>query len=266
MFVTIFVNGRKRLEKDFHDKFILNGIACQVDAVHGLDADWLEEKLSETPHLFFTLDPNVDDSFMQYDTINCSKAFFRGLLKSHPPYFMVHFNQRDRIKEQDWDFIIKYLNHILLGVECERMMTRRAKTLLGGGNVQVLGNRSEEDVKFYSFDEYLQRNRDVALFQIRKPNSSLPYTTIVVREFSEKGYLPIFTSCVSWASNLADVSFMKYLWKELGFEGELDVDQLIDAHMGEFCVNPYPEVYKRSIMEVLEMFNQRDKGILLGNV
>jgi|FreactcultuFSWF8_1027224.scaffolds.fasta_scaffold00670_6 hypothetical protein len=264
MILTLLVDDGNRVYIDYLGKKMSDhGHLFQVDALHRNDVDWLMEKLKETPHLLFS---RGEDSKLF--------AFMIQELKEgdvvNAPDMLIHFNQRDKVTVKDLEFIEGYVKSVVDDVECTRMITRRANTLLKGPNVQVMSNRGENDVKYYSFDEHLQKDRDIALFQIVKPHTNLPYNTIVVRRFSERGYLPIFTSSLNWVTTMADVSFMKQLWEYLGFEEEFDVDKIIKFYENErLCEDgtcSIPEVYKKSMIEVMEMFDHREKGILLNDI
>lgn len=54
------------------------------------------------------------------------------------------------------------------------------------------GYDGDDEQDYYDFKEYVIKDRDVAFFQITKPFTDLPYT-LVVRDFSSKGYLPLFS-------------------------------------------------------------------------
>lgn len=120
----------------------------------------------------------------------------------------------------------------------------------------------------YTFNAHTCGDRNVALFEIVKPYTDLPYT-IVVRDYGNRGYLPIFTSlfiCSSWGVCSEDIGFLKELWGFLGMAGVFDIDELMkDAterctpRQG-FLPEPEPEVYRRNIDQVLQIFMDKEMG------
>ncbi len=123
----------------------------------------------------------------------------------------------------------------------------------------------------YTFNSFLCPERNVSLFEIVKPHTDLPYT-IVVRDFNNRGLLPVFTSlviCHSWGVCSEDLGFLKELWRFLEMEeefGMFDIEALMkDAT--ERCVptegrlpEPEPEVYRRTIDQVLQIFMDKEMG------
>lgn len=120
----------------------------------------------------------------------------------------------------------------------------------------------------YLFDMYIDEDRDMAYFQITRPRTDRPYTTII-RAFKDRGYLPLFTSLYmdkSWGFG-DDSGFLKELWVHLGLNysiGVLDLEKELKKHIlrctpGNGVPEAEPEVYRMSIDNVKQQFENRNK-------
>jgi hypothetical protein len=121
---------------------------------------------------------------------------------------------------------------------------------------------------FYDFHEYHVTGRDVSLFQIDKPFTDLPYT-LVIRDFSKVGYLPLFSGFyieMSWGVSPKDDQYLRFLWEKLGMTGECDLEKMqkeraLRCYPGKGQVpESQPEVYRKSIDQVLAMFQSKQDG------
>lgn len=98
---------------------------------------------------------------------------------------------------------------------------------------------------YYDFREYHLKDRNVALFEITKPFTDLPYT-LVLRDFDHTGYLPLFSGFyieMSWGVSPKDDEYLRFLWKKLGMEGECDLVRQ--------SVNEIGEITEREGLEML---------------
>jgi hypothetical protein len=112
------------------------------------------------------------------------------------------------------------------------------------------------------------------LYEIWKPNTDLPYTS-VVRKYSERGHKAFFPTlyiCNSWGVSRHDLPFLSFIWKQLGMKDEFDMDQML-KEATEKCypssngeVEAEPEVYRRSIEDVLLILQTQQDGIQCGHV
>jgi len=122
------------------------------------------------------------------------------------------------------------------------------------------------DEDYYDFKEYIAKDRDVGFFQITKPFTDLPYT-MVIREFSKVGYLPIFSGFyieMSWGVSPKDDEYLRFLWEKLGMVGECDLEKMqreralrcypAQGHVPE----AQPEVYRKNIDQLLKDFDKRE--------
>lgn len=252
------------MQRGLYAIFKEDGLHPMIDAEHGQDFDWLQEKTQNTPHMFFSLQRSDTD----YWFYACDFEILK--MDEIIPNFMVYFNSTDVLRPGDWDFIHRYMEGIILGKDLPRV-SRRQKQLLGGvvENDQVLESSEVIDgPNHYTFRQEINRERDIGIFEIYKPNTNLPYTTVVVRKFSEKGYMPVFTSCTKWGSTLADESFLRYLWEHLGMEGNFDLNVLFDEAyqstlpyidndgFASFPLNEQ-EVYRIKLEDTIQMFKNK---------
>ena len=112
------------------------------------------------------------------------------------------------------------------------------------------------------------------LYEIRKPNTDLPYTT-VIRNYSERGHRDFFPSlyvCNSWGVSRDDLPFLSYIWTQLEMEGEFDMDLML-KEATEKCYpssgaipDAEPEVYRRNIQDVLNTLQCQEEGILCAHL
>ena len=114
----------------------------------------------------------------------------------------------------------------------------------------------------------IDEERDMGFFQIDKPFTDRPYTTII-RSFKEQGYLPVFTSLYidsSWGLG-PDNSFLAELWVHLGMNastGLFDLDSRINDHIRRCSPDngvpeAEPEVYRISIEELKNQMTNKNK-------
>lgn len=129
----------------------------------------------------------------------------------------------------------------------------------------------EEDC--YSFRLHRVEDKDTVLYEIVKPFTDLPYTS-VIRMWSTRGHRAFFPSlfvCDSWGVSRYDVPFLEYVWKQLEIEGVFDMDEML-KEATEKCYpsstnspEPEPEVYRRSIEDVLLTLQNQQDGVLCGH-
>jgi hypothetical protein len=189
------------------------------------------------------------------------------------PSFVIYFDALEDIYENDWNFIHRYMQHLFYNEQCPDLESERAKYLLASSTV-ISPQYHEEDQDdeilqtCYTFDRWEITDRDICLIQIGKPNCNIPYT-VCIRDFSKRGLKPLFTSLFiseSWGVSRSDITFLQELWKEL-MNGVFDLDQML-KEATEVCYpsegktpEPEPEVYRRTITQVLQTFHERESGI-----
>lgn len=224
-----------------------------VDSVH-LTIDYLKEKF-QCPHRF---------CFVSEFLSSC----VADELDQIRPDFCITY--QTELEDKQWIQICRYLEslffpsmnisgEIILEVQKLLPPKRVEKPLVAPE--QVIVNHQE----FYNLVLREIKDRDVMLVQVDKPFCDLPYT-VVIRNYSEKGLKSFFTDlfiCQSWGVCRKDYEFLHQVWKHWGMEGNLDLDpMLLEATQRCFPQEgvqpePEPEVYRRSIDEVLVNFEKR---------
>ena len=118
--------------------------------------------------------------------------------------------------------------------------------------------------KGYEFRCEFWNGKDTMLYEVCKPHTDLPFTTIV-HEWSTKGHLPFFSALftqTSWGLCGGDMDFLSAAWKKLGMTEKTglpyDIDQIVQdkikkCERGEI----EPQVYRKTIEEVITMFESR---------
>lgn len=230
----------------------------QVDAVHVNDKYWLNEKFRNCPHRMFYHDDNFHWTICTVKDLNDS------------PAMAVYFKQGAILTDFDWsqieEYCIKIVEGEFISSRMERGIQKIKEKVVTSPPVNEVA--APELPQYYQFRSKLIEDRDVALFEITKANSNTPYTTIV-RQFSINGYKPVFTNYFAVASFSHDIlaaAFLKKLWEHFEMPGEFDLDTMLKnateaCRPGENYVPiAEPEVYTRSIEEVLEKLQQKEWG------
>lgn len=117
----------------------------------------------------------------------------------------------------------------------------------------------------YSFTMKYQEYDGSMLYQVIKPHTDRPYTTIT-RNFADRGHLPFFSSlfiCHSWGTCDKDIIFLSKLWKHLEMKGEFNINKIVDDRI-EACTpapnrfpEAEPEVWRNSIDAVSDLLKER---------
>jgi hypothetical protein len=242
-----------KLIKTFHDL----GYSTFVDGKHKSDYGWLMQNV-EVGKLFIY---DSDEVYMfGKDQLDRDMIF--------TPDFAVIFNSEDQVTEEQWDCIHLYLKQHLTDEMIDMTNTMKVHEMLGKPTFEKAALPEVEapvQQTHYSFDcKYLEED-DIMLYQVIKPFTDLPYTS-VTREYSRKGHIPFFTDlfiCQSWGVARNDIGFLKHMWTELKMDGEFDLESLMkDAT--EKCYpsetnmpNAEPEVYRRCIDDVIQILHEK---------
>lgn len=190
------------------------------------------------------------------------------------PDFVVSFNDDFDVSEKDWISISRYFENLILpDFKHPEEIMAIAKTLLEQfitpAPLTVPPEAEAPDMKqHYELYTKLIDDRDVMLIQVEKPFCDLPYT-VVIREFSKKGFRSFFTDlfiCDSWGVSRKDYEFLKQVWDYWEMKGDYDLDQMLHEATKR-CFpsegaqpDAEPEVYRRPIENVLETFKKREEG------
>lgn len=188
------------------------------------------------------------------------------------PDFAITFNDDAVITEKQWDEIHLYCKQHLTNEIIDMTNTMKVHELLGRPTKMVANVDEtpalEEKQDYYGFNRCYLDEQDIMLYEVTKPFTDLPYTS-VTRRYSKKGHLPFFTDlfiCQSWGVARSDVAFLANMWKELKMEGEFDLEKLM-KEATEKCMpkddelpEPEPEVYRRSLQDTILILKEKMEG------
>ena len=235
-----------------------------VDSLHGLNRSWFIFNFQSLPHRLYYVHLEIvsDTVNMLPDPLHCA------------PSFSIHYNESEILSLHDWRILHRHMESVFFQTSRKpKLVTRRAKELLDMPQPLVQTLQDEEMVEDmhenYEFESEMFEDRDVCLCTVKKPNVDLPYT-VVIRNYSQRGYKPFFTSLFisqSWGVSRYDIGFLMYLWEEMGL-GVLDLDKEL-KEATEACYpsegkvpEPEPEVYRRSLKDTKVVLQQKEDGTL----
>lgn len=245
--------------------------APMVDAVHSNSYDWFKNNVEACPHKMFVANAKKKELlFYQIDQIDREIMF--------APDVIVYFNEDYVCSPSSW-LAIKMWFHFILFKSDETELVKVGASLMKKPYKEIVGavemeRESEEKSRFYSFRYYHMEEDDVMLFEVCKPFTDLPYTS-VIRSFSLVGPKPFFPSlyiCTSWGVSRYDLPFLKHLW-EVEFHWnvlDFDMDKMLKEATEACYPTPgmipqmEPEVYRRTIEQVVETLSERKTGKLCG--
>jgi hypothetical protein len=250
------------------------GYAHLLDGVHVNDQEFLKKNFSLCPHLFVNLriaNLVVWPTFHRYGDYSHEKT----------PDFVIYFDEVEVLSWDDWQFLKDYFLKLFSYGELP-FVDKRGDYLLSTAIAPEEVNWSEMNVDYarsdvtedgdaddyYDFKSFIVPDRDVGIFEITKPFTNLPYT-MVIRNFSKVGYLPLFSGFyieMSWGVSTKDDAYLRFLWEKLEMEGECDLEKLqrdralkcypAQGHVPE----PQPEVYRKTIDQVRMEFDMKETG------
>ncbi len=122
--------------------------------------------------------------------------------------------------------------------------------------------QQQQQQQHYGFRYYHLEPRDIMIYEVIKPHTDNPYTTLTP-EYSKKGHLPFFSSlfiCNSWGVCNADLSFLHQIWRYLNMEGDCDLEQLYKDRTASCYPSPStvpepePMVFRRTLEEIVERY------------
>ena len=242
-----------KLIKTFHAL----GYSTFIDGKHKSDYGWLMKNIAVGKLFIYD-----DDEVYMFDKEQLDQNMM------FTPDFALVCNDTDVISEKEWDQIHLYLKQHLTDQIIDMTNTMKVHEMLGKPTYEKAVMNEIEPAKqqsHYSFDCKHLEDEDIMLYQVIKPFTDLPYTS-VTRNYSKKGHIPFFTDlfiCQSWGVARNDIAFLKFMWSELGMDGEFDLDNLMKSAT-ESCYpsetsipNSEPEVYRRSISDVIIILKEK---------
>jgi|JI7StandDraft_1071085.scaffolds.fasta_scaffold186244_2 hypothetical protein len=232
------------------------GFVPMIDSVNGNNLQYLKTRYT-TPHRFYIF--GQDQSLL-------SKI---GEELNEKPHLVIYFTQGDVVTDFDWDQIDLYIHNLVFGHPITDRTKRAIKKLVDEIARPKLVQQSAmpELPQYYECNSLTIEDRDIIIFEIKKANTLIPYTT-VIRQFSIKGYKPLFTNyfaCNAFKNDNIAIQFLMKLWEKL-MTGPMDLDEMLkrateDCYPGEnYIPIAEPEVYNKSLQQVLEMLNVKEVG------
>ena len=224
------------------------GFVPLVDAKHGNDLQWLQNNF-KCPHRFYCIDAH---GYME--------TFVADNLPK-PPQWVVYFDIDQVVTDFEWEQIHLYTVNLLHGngiMERTKRCIQRLKDIVATPDVLYQPEHPNLP-QYYEFNSKLLEDQDIAVFEITKANGTTPYTTIV-RNFSIKGYKPLFTNyfaCNAFKNDFIAIQFLMKLWQEF-MNGPMDLDDMLKeatqaCYPGEdYIPIAEPEVYTKSLMHVVQ--------------
>lgn len=245
------------------------GYTTLVDSIHGKNYTWLYRN-SENGRFFIQ---EKEELYM----------FSREDLKKEMllvPDFAVIFPDDKTLEDYEWSRIYKYLEAHLTDAMEDVENTEKVQQLLEKPVVAtaVAENTLNEpqiskESDFYNLDTRYLENEDIMLYEVTKPFTDLPYTSVTFN-YSAKGHKPFFTDLFiapSWGVAQNDIQFLKHVWEKFNMEGEFNLDKML-KEATENCVPgechvpaPEPVVYRRTILDVIDILaikKERSKKVI----
>jgi len=260
--ITCFVNPKESYKMTDIVKKLQAHFEVYIDSVN-LDPILMKTKYGDSVHRFFAHDCG---ELIMYDY---------EIVDMIPPQFVI---TTDRMDKNGWKAFFNFLRHLFEGTEVDQKLLETVKEMMQQtkcdlkvkSSILELEDNTLKVNPEYVYDCEIDSGRNMCFCQITKPYTDRPYT-IVIRNFSEKGLKPLFTSLFidsSWGFS-RDVEFLEKLWGHLGLiyeYGELDIGKELKEHTkscfpqdGGECPEAEPEVYRMSINDLKIQFNMRNK-------
>lgn len=257
--IIVFVNKPPTTKQANIVKAIQTTFPVLVDAVHQNDLNYMQNNFDNARFFFLS-------EFLSM----CTK----DELAQIAPDFVINFNMNFEVTEKQWVSISRlFENLIFTEFNHPEEIVAPAKELLNEFVIpapitlppEIPNIETKEHYELYT--KHVE-DRDVMLIQVEKPFCDLPYT-VVIREFSKKGFVSFFTDlfiCDSWGVSRKDYEFLEQVWKHWDMHGEYNLDKMLHEatkrcfpQEGE-QPQAEPEVYRRPIENVLETFKRREEG------
>lgn len=262
MIPTIYVYGNDAITVSLMKRFEDAGFHPLSDTTNNYN--W---KLNhfKANHKFFQIDYASMKIKKMCDIKNCGEY--------ETFHFAIAFKEFLDVSEELWLKILEWVACIVLESPTSETFTE-INMMMERPYREVFADLEKEDEEFVTYPDcygyrgkYLQ-DRDCYIYEITKPFTDLPYTTITYK-FSEKGHEPFFTAlfiCSSWGVANSDIQFLLKMWDYLEMEGECNLQEMYKNRV-EKCYpsstnapEPEPIVYRRPMETVMELFQEKETG------
>jgi len=263
----VFVDDNDDTEARIISKLQAEGFCPLVDSVNAHNENWFAENM-KCPHRLFS---KHGDAYEYGDVSEWGPPILA------PPILAVCFNMDTIITGDEWLEIIRWVKYQCFGINtsdgwgaafADNFLERPIKAEEIRFDTGAETDHKESD--FYDLKTHYIDEKDIMIYQVTKPNTDCPYT-VVVRNYKQRGHTPFFSSlfvCSSWGVCCGDISFLHQVWTHLEQEGEFDLDRLLKEHTerctpGNGTVESEPEVYRRSMFNVMTTIAQKNKGFII---
>jgi len=272
--ITIFVSHPiTTIENDIVKRFVNLGFAPLVDATHKNSHSWFINNVKAIDHKLFTIE-NQNVYFYDVNDLHPEMDF--------TPNLMIHWSEdHKKLEEDEWRSIREwlkykfftcydYIDYLTKEISAADELMKRPFTDKREMNEEKLPQHQD----YYSFNTFFIEEKDTMLYEVWKPNTDLPYTS-VIRKYSLRGHRAFFPTlyiCNSWGVSRHDLPFLSFMWKQLDLKDDFDMDQML-KEATERCyptssgeVESEPEVYRRTIQDVLLILQTQQDGIQCAHV
>ena len=272
--IIVFVNEKPT---PFQDRLLVElnrrGYAPMVDSVHATSYDWFVKNVQSTPHkLFVANDECKEFLFYEINQLDSEIMF--------APDMLIYYNEDYVCEPSSWTFVKHWFQFLMFQTD-KTELVEKGELIMKKPHTEVLKEMEDVEMEkddqkqsYYSFRyEHLEED-DIMLFEVCKPYTDLPYTS-VVRTFSltgPKAFFPSLYVCTSWGVSRYDLSFLKHLWEtEFHFDPkDFDMEMMLKEATEACYPSPgmipesEPEVYRRTIENVKETLASKKTGKLCG--
>lgn len=223
--------------------------------VDGVNVENMSQKFNKCNGRFFSF---VEDQWYMYDHLDLGKYL--------TPHILLSFNDGEALDEQDWALVYSWLLAAFNNEMTDELNNKMLELVPVPPECPLIVKdvlRAEHELPTdYSFRYLVDHERDMAIFEVIKPNTIEPYTA-VVRNFKKRSFLPFFTAlyvCTSWGVSSYDHLFLTKVWNHLGMSekyGDLNLEQRLKDDIAKCSSNnpggpeAEPEVYRMFIHEVM---------------
>ncbi len=272
--ITVFVSHPiTNTENDLVKKFVDLGFAPLVDATHKNSYDWFLNNVKDSNHRLFTIQ-NQNVYFYDVNDLHTEMDF--------SPHMMIHWSDSFRkLEEEEWRSIREWIKYKFF--TCYDYIDYLTKEITAADELmkrpftdkrEMTEEKVAKHQDYYAFKTFFIEDKDTMLYEIFKPHTDLPYTS-VIRNFSTRGHKAFFPTlyiCNSWGVSRHDLPFLSFMWKQLDLKDEFDMDKML-KEATEKCypsangeIQSEPEVYRRTIEDVLLILQTQQDGIQCGHI
>ncbi len=266
--------GTEALETKILQQFHHHGFAPMVDSTHWRDYGWYVKNFAPGTNHYRFFTGSYGTRLVQFKTEDLGEPGDGGM--RFTPDFILCFLETDEISDEDWRAVYSWLGAEILAIphgdpasiEAGRLFLNQptiAPLVLASPAVTEEESRpsGKSTQDHYGFRYFHLEPRDIMVYEVVKPHTDLPYTTLTT-EYSARGHLPFFSSLfinTTWGVCNTDIAFLRQVWSYLCMEGECDLERLFKDRVEACFPSPTrvpeqePMVWRRSLEEIVERYS-----------